>query len=189
MCIFMIFISATLLSFPILFLQPLYPQLSFCDLLFPQSFLFRPFITYFSSTFYPSHSFQGLETSKPGQYHSLSSENILELSDSGGEFVTSSLPVDSDTDAAMTCASHRPLLNAIFPTVATEACHYGTLDAGQPSDLALNTSPTSNQQSVLSVTLIAVTAAPETVSKDSTGSDLGKVAGNAEQNGELAQST
>lgn len=185
----LIFISAALLSFSILFLQPLYPQLSFCDLLSPQSFRFSPLITYLSSTSYSSRSFQGLETSKPGQYHSLPSENILELSDSGGEFVTSSLPVDSDTDAAMTYASHRPLLNAISPTAVTEACHYGILDASQPSDSALSASPTSNQQSVPAVTLITVTAAPESVSKDSTGSDLGKVVENAEQKGELAQST
>lgn len=86
--------------------------------------------------------------------------------------------MDSDTDAAMTYASHRPLLNALSPTAVTEACHYGILDAGQPSDSALSGSPTSNQQSVPAVTLTAVTAAPETVSKDSTGSDLGKVVGN-----------
>lgn len=90
--------------------------------------------------------------------------------------------MDSDTDAALTYASHRPLLNAISPTAVTEACHYSILDAGQPSDSALSASPTSNQQSVPPDNLIAV-------SKDSTGSDLGKVVGNAEQKGELAQST
>ncbi|CAF93532.1 unnamed protein product, partial [Tetraodon nigroviridis] len=71
---------------------------------------------------------KGLQTSKQGQYHSFLSENPLEMSDSGAEFVISPLPGDSDTDAAMTYASHRPLLNAIFPTAETGEAHYGILE-------------------------------------------------------------
>lgn len=121
--------------------------------------------------------FQGLETSRPGQYDSVPSENILETSDSGGEFVTSL----SDTDAAIPYASHRPLLNAISPTAVTGKVYYGILEAGQIPDLTLSASPTSNHQSVTAVTFNEVTASPGTVSRGSTTSDLDKTIGNADQ--------
>uniref|UniRef100_A0A3P8T8W2 Uncharacterized protein n=1 Tax=Amphiprion percula TaxID=161767 RepID=A0A3P8T8W2_AMPPE len=43
---------------------------------------------------------KGLEVSKPGRYQALNSDNFLEMSDSGVEFTTSGIPLDSDTDAA-----------------------------------------------------------------------------------------
>ncbi|XP_061786899.1 uncharacterized protein [Nerophis lumbriciformis] len=58
---------------------------------------------------------KGLEVSKPGRYQALTSDvNFLEMSDSGVEFTSSGLPLDSDTDA-VTCASHKPLLSAHSP--------------------------------------------------------------------------
>ncbi|XP_037119823.1 uncharacterized protein LOC119130199 [Syngnathus acus] len=49
-----------------------------------------------------------VEVSKAGGYRALTSDvNFLEMSDSG---VDSGLPLDSDTDAVVTCASHKPLL-------------------------------------------------------------------------------
>lgn len=129
--------------------------------------------------------FQGLETSRPGQYDSVPSEKILETSDSGGEFVTS----PSDTDAAITYASHRPLLNAISPTAVTGEVHYGMLEAGQIPDSTLSASPTSNHQSVTAVTFNEATASPETVSRGSITSDLDKTTGDADQKEGVAQST
>lgn len=110
------------------------------------------------------------------------------MSDSGAEIMTSGLLVDSDTDAATTYASHRPLLNAIFHTAETGEAHYDIMEAGQPSNLALSASPTSNHKSVTAVNVKEVTASPGTTSSGSIGSDLGKTEGNAEQMGEAAQS-
>lgn len=111
------------------------------------------------------------------------------MSDSGAEFVISPLPGDSDTDAAMTYASHRPLLNAISPTAETGEAHYGILEVGQTSDSALSASPTSNHQSLTAVNLNEGTASPGTASRGSIGSNLDKAEQNAEQKGEAAQST
>ncbi|KAM6959458.1 uncharacterized protein FYW47_010870 [Aplochiton taeniatus] len=56
---------------------------------------------------------KGLEVSKPGRYHTLSSDkNFLDMSDSGVEFNSSALPLDSDTDVPQTYASHKLLLNS-----------------------------------------------------------------------------
>ncbi|XP_057684681.1 uncharacterized protein LOC130910996 [Corythoichthys intestinalis] len=61
---------------------------------------------------------KGLEVSKPGGYQALTSDaNFLEMSDSG---MDSGLPLDSDTEAAMTCASHKPLLDGRFPSPTPE---------------------------------------------------------------------
>lgn len=109
------------------------------------------------------------------------------MSDSGAEFATSSLPVDSDTDAVMTYASHRPLLNAIAPTDETGEAHYGIPEAGRTSDSALSASPISNHLAVTAVNLNEGTASPGTASRGSIGSDLGKTDGNAKQ--KAAQST
>lgn len=138
------------------------------------------------------HSFQGLDTSKAGQYHSLPSENFLEMraDDSGAEFVTSALPLDSDTDAVMTYASHRPLLNAVSPTAVTGEVHYGILEAGGTSDSALTASPTSNNhQPVTADAFNEGTASPNTASRGSIASDLGKTEGNTGQKEGAAQST
>lgn len=57
---------------------------------------------------------KGLEVSKAGRYQTLSSDkNFLEMSDSGVEFTSSALPLDSDTDVPLTYASHKPLLDSV----------------------------------------------------------------------------
>ncbi|KAJ0003522.1 hypothetical protein NQD34_008620 [Periophthalmus magnuspinnatus] len=72
---------------------------------------------------------KGLEVSKPGRYQTLPSDNnLMEMSDSGVEFNSSGLPLDSDTDGGLTYASHKPLLNASPP---------------QPSAKSPTTAPTS----------------------------------------------
>uniref|UniRef100_A0A3Q2YRM0 Uncharacterized LOC109516382 n=1 Tax=Hippocampus comes TaxID=109280 RepID=A0A3Q2YRM0_HIPCM len=61
---------------------------------------------------------KGVEVSKAGGYKALTSDtNFLEMSDSG---VDSGLPPDSDTDATVTFASHKPLLDAHFPSPVSE---------------------------------------------------------------------
>ncbi|KAE8282515.1 hypothetical protein D5F01_LYC19924 [Larimichthys crocea] len=104
---------------------------------------------------------KGLEVSKPGRYHTLSSENFMEMSDSGVEF-TSGLPLDSDTDAAMTYASHKPLLNAISPTAVTGVVNsdsleatlapQGDLSASRTPDSVMSASPASNPRSLAAAT-------------------------------------
>lgn len=111
------------------------------------------------------------------------------MSDSASEFVIFPLPVDSDTDAAMTYASHRPLLNATSPTAETGEAHYSIPEASRTSDSALSASPTSNHQSVIAVNLNEGTASPGIASRGSIGSDLGKTEGIKEQIGEAVQST
>lgn len=104
------------------------------------------------------------------------------MNDSGAEFVISSLPVDSDTDAVMTYASHKPLLNAISPTDETGEVHYGIIpEAGRTSDSALSASPPSNHLSATAVNLNEGTASPGAASRGSIGSDLGKTDGKAAQ--------
>ncbi|XP_051992597.1 uncharacterized protein LOC127650956 isoform X2 [Xyrauchen texanus] len=54
---------------------------------------------------------EGLEVSKPGQYQALpSDQNFLEMNDSGVEFNSSTLPLDSDTDIPDNFTSHKLLL-------------------------------------------------------------------------------
>lgn len=58
-------------------------------------------------------SFQGLEVSKPGQYKPLSPDKTnMETSDSGVEFNTAALPLDSDTDGLPTYTSQKLLLDS-----------------------------------------------------------------------------
>ncbi|KAF6733638.1 hypothetical protein FQA47_025086 [Oryzias melastigma] len=105
---------------------------------------------------------KGLEVSKPGRYHTLSSDNFLEMSDSGVEFNSSGLPLDSDTDAAMTYASHKPLLNAASPPAVTEGVTCGSPEATAVPDGDLSViltpdsvtspSPASNPHSLTVVT-------------------------------------
>ncbi|KAM3595864.1 uncharacterized protein V6R79_004151 [Siganus canaliculatus] len=129
---------------------------------------------------------KGLEVSKPGRYQALSSENFLEMSDSG-------LPLDSDTDAALTFASHRPLLNAIQPTAVTEALHsdsleatlapHGDLTASRTPDSAMSASPASNPRSLAAATpdgSLCGAASPGSASRGTAGSDSAKTEGGAE---------
>lgn len=148
---------------------------------------------------------QGLEVSKPGRYHTLNSDNFLEMSDSGVEFTSSGLPLDSDTDAAMTYASHKPLLNAASPPAISEGSHSegleatvvpdGDLSASQTPDSAL--SPISNPHSLAAATpdgSFRGAASPGTASRGTAESDTAKSEGGAEsgegeQKEETAQST
>ncbi|KAK2830751.1 hypothetical protein Q5P01_018682 [Channa striata] len=136
---------------------------------------------------------KGLEVSKPGRYQALPSENFLEMSDSGGEFTTSGLPMDSDTDGGMTYASHKPLLNAISPTAVTEGVHSdsleatavpdGDLSASRTPDSAVSASPASNPRSLAAPTpdgSLHSAASPGTASRGTAGSDSAATEGGAE---------
>lgn len=145
--------------------------------------------------------------SKPGGYKALSSENFLEMSDSGVEFTTSCPPLDSDTDAVMTYASHKPLLNAVSPTAVTEGvpsispeatlAPHGDLNASRTPDSATGASPSSNPRSLEAATpdgSLCGAASPGTASGGTAGSDSGKTegggeGGEAEQKEESAAST
>ncbi|XP_038581459.1 uncharacterized protein LOC119907852 [Micropterus salmoides] len=149
---------------------------------------------------------KGLEVSKPGRYQALTSDNFLEMSDSGVEFTMSGLPLDSDTDAAMNYASHKPLLNAISPTAVTGGVHsdslttvspHGDLSASRTPDSAMSASPASNPRSLAAATpdgSLRGAASPGTASRATAGSDSTKTEGGAEngeggQKEESAQST
>ncbi|XP_029298433.1 uncharacterized protein LOC115015363 [Cottoperca gobio] len=150
---------------------------------------------------------KGLEVSKQGRYHTLFSDNFLEMSDSGVEFTSSGLPLDSDTDAAMTYASHKPLLNAVSPTAMTEEVPFdspeatlalhGDLSASRTPDSAMSASPSSNPRSLAAATpdgSLHSAASPGTASRGTAGLDLAKTEGGAEsedvgQKEESAQST
>ncbi|XP_062266230.1 uncharacterized protein LOC133972680 [Platichthys flesus] len=150
---------------------------------------------------------KGLEVSKPGRYHALSSDNFLEMSDSGVEFTIPCLPLDSDTDGAMTYASHKPLLSAISPTAMTSgvqcdspevtAVPDGDLSASRTPDSAMSASPASNPRSVAAATpdgSLCGAASPGTASRGTAGSDSAKTeeaaeSGEVGQKEESAQST
>ncbi|KAL3043492.1 hypothetical protein OYC64_003370 [Pagothenia borchgrevinki] len=150
---------------------------------------------------------KGLEVSKPGRYHTLSSDNFLEMSDSGVEFTSSGLPLDSDTDGGMTYASHKPLLNAVSPTAMTEEvppespeatlAPDGDLSASRTPDSAMSVSPASNPRSLAAATpngSLHGAASPGATSGGTVGSDPAQKEGGAEsedvgQKEESAQST
>ncbi|KAI4818400.1 hypothetical protein KUCAC02_011742 [Chaenocephalus aceratus] len=151
---------------------------------------------------------KGLEVSKPGRYHTLSSDNFLEMSDSGVEFTSSGLPLDSDTDGGMTYASHKPLLNAVSPTAMTEEvppespeatlAHDGDLSASRTPDSAMSASPASNPRSLAAAATpngsLHGAASPGATSGGTVGSDPAQKEGGAEseevgQKEESAQST
>nr|XP_046274559.1 uncharacterized protein LOC124075160 isoform X2 [Scatophagus argus] len=142
---------------------------------------------------------QGLEVTKPGCYQALSSDNFMEMSDSGVEFTTSGVPLDSDTDAAMTYASHKPLLNAISPTAVIQGAQsdsmaatltpHGDLSASRTPDSVMSASPVSNPRSLAGVTpdgSLCGAASPGAASRGTAGSDSAKTEGGAES-GEAGQ--
>lgn len=121
------------------------------------------------------------------------------MSDSGVEFTSSGLPLDSDTDAAMTYASHKPLLNAVSPTAVTEGVHSdsleatmdpdGNLSASRTPDSAMSASPASNPRSLVAATpdgSLHGAASPGTASRGTAGSDSAKTEGGADS-GEAEQ--
>ena len=77
---------------------------------------------------------QGLEVSKGGRYHTFSDKNFLEMSDSGVEFNSAALPLDSDTDVPHTYNFHLDS-DSIAATVVAE----GDLSANQNNDSATST--------------------------------------------------
>ncbi|XP_072225935.1 uncharacterized protein [Leuresthes tenuis] len=136
---------------------------------------------------------KGLEVSKPGRYQTLSSDNFLEMSDSGVEFTTSGLPLDSDTDGAMTYASHKPLLNAVYPPAVTDGAHSDSLEATavpdgdlstiRTPDSVLSASPASNPRSFAAATpdgSLQGAASPATASRGTVESDSAKTEEGAE---------
>ncbi|KAM6899532.1 uncharacterized protein FYW49_017607 [Xenentodon cancila] len=136
---------------------------------------------------------KGLEVSKPGRYQTLSSDNFLEMSDSGVEFTSSALPLDSDTDAAVTYASHKPLLNAMSPPAVTEgvqsdsleatAVPDGDLSALRTPDSVMSASPATNPRSLAATTpdgSLHGAASPGTASRGTAESDSAKTEGGAD---------
>ncbi|XP_046874629.1 uncharacterized protein LOC124466800 [Hypomesus transpacificus] len=77
---------------------------------------------------------KGLEVSKGGRYHTFSDKNFLEMSDSGVEFNSAALPLDSDTDVPHTYNFHLDS-DSIAATVVAE----GDLSANQNNDSATST--------------------------------------------------
>lgn len=115
------------------------------------------------------------------------------MSDSGVEFTSSGIPLDSDTDAAMTYASHKPLLNAVSPTAVTEEVHsdsqeatavpQGDLSASRTPDSAMSASPASNPRSLAAATpdgSLHGAASPGAASRGTAGSDSAKTEGGAQ---------
>lgn len=127
------------------------------------------------------------------------------MSDSGVEFTNSGLPLDSDTDAAMTYTSHKLLLNAVSPTAMTGGVHsdsleatlapHGDLSASRTPDSAMSASPASNARSLVAEApdgSLCGAVSPGTASRGSAGSgktDGGAENGEAEQKEGSAQST
>lgn len=129
------------------------------------------------------------------------------MSDSGVEFTTSGLPLDSDTDGAMTYASHKPLLNAMSPTAVAGGPHSdslettvvpdGELSASRTPDSVVSASPASNPRSLAAATpdgSLHSAASPGIASRGTAGSDSAKTEGGAEsgeagQKEEFAKST
>ncbi|XP_022057502.2 uncharacterized protein LOC110956396 isoform X1 [Acanthochromis polyacanthus] len=150
---------------------------------------------------------KGLEVSKPGRYQALNSDNFMEMSDSGVEFTSSGIPLDSDTEAVMTYASHKPLLTAVSPTAmaaevpsdSLEATVVpdGDLSATRTPDSAMSASPASNPRSLAAGTpdgSLRGAASPGTASRGTAESDSAHTEGGAEsgeggQKEESAQST
>lgn len=139
---------------------------------------------------------KGLEVSKPGRYQALTSDNnLLEMSDSGVEFTSSALPLDSDTDGGMTYASHKPLLNAVSPTAVTEvpanspdvSAPLDDLNATRTPDSVLSASPASNPRSLAPGTpegSLQGAASPGAASRGTTES--AKTEGGGVESGEAA---
>lgn len=161
------------------------------------------------STSPPRHPHpQGLEVSKPGRYQALPSDNFLEMSDSGVEFTNPSLPLDSDTDAVTTYASHKPLLNAVSPTAMTTepgvlhsespettVAPQGDFSASRTPDSATSASPASNPRSLAATAAatpdgsLSGAASPQMASRGAVESEGAAEDGEAEQKADSTQST
>ncbi|KAJ8389462.1 hypothetical protein AAFF_G00120000 [Aldrovandia affinis] len=86
---------------------------------------------------------KGLEVSKGGRYHTLSSDkNFLDMSDSGVEFNISGLPLDSDTDVPRTYISHKLLLDSDHHNGCATAAPEAVPSAKQTPNSQPSSSPT-----------------------------------------------
>lgn len=152
---------------------------SHLHLLFSTAFLNLPLFSPYCPSFLPLLSFQGLEVSKPGRYQALPSDNFTEMSNLGAEFITSPLPLDSDTDAPMISTSHRPLLKDLSPAAVTGGIQSDSLEAQRTPDSTM--SPTANLQSLAVNTPDCSAVSPGTASRGTAGSDSCKTEGDTEQ--------
>ncbi|XP_065142715.1 uncharacterized protein [Paramisgurnus dabryanus] len=109
---------------------------------------------------------KGLEVSKPGQYQALQSDkNFLEMNDSGAEFNSSAIPLDSDTDVPDNVTSHKPLLESDTLAGVPPAISEGDHSSTRTPDSVLSVSPATQPKSGAHtdvVDLIGATAAEET---------------------------
>lgn len=101
------------------------------------------------------------------------------MSNLGAEFITSPLPLDSDTDAPMISASHRPLLKDLSPAAVTGGLQSDSLEAQRTPDSTM--SPTANLQSLALNTPDYSAVSPGTASRGTAGSDSCKTEGATEQ--------
>ncbi|KAA0710061.1 hypothetical protein E1301_Tti018855 [Triplophysa tibetana] len=91
---------------------------------------------------------KGLEVSKPGQYQALQSDkNFLEMNDSGVEFASSALPLDSDTDVPDNLLSHKALLESDTLAGVAPAVSEGEHSATRTPDSVLSVSPATQPKS------------------------------------------
>uniref|UniRef100_A0A673NKX0 Uncharacterized protein n=1 Tax=Sinocyclocheilus rhinocerous TaxID=307959 RepID=A0A673NKX0_9TELE len=110
---------------------------------------------------------KGLEVSKPGQYHALQSDkNFLEMNDSGVEFNSSALPLDSDADVPDNLASHKILLESDTLAGVPPAISEGDHSATRTPDSILSVSPAVQPKSAAQIDgdLIGATT-PEEIAK------------------------
>ncbi|KAF4100805.1 uncharacterized protein LOC131526285 isoform X2 [Onychostoma macrolepis] len=85
---------------------------------------------------------KGLEVSKPGQYQALQSEqNFLDMNDSGVEFNSSALPLDSDSEVPENLASQKLLLESDTLAGVPPAISEGDHSATRTPDSILSASP------------------------------------------------
>uniref|UniRef100_A0A8C1VB57 Uncharacterized protein n=2 Tax=Cyprinus carpio TaxID=7962 RepID=A0A8C1VB57_CYPCA len=112
---------------------------------------------------------KGLEVSKPGQYQALQSEkNFLEMNDSGVEFNSSALPLDSDTDVPDNLPSQKLLLESDTLAGVPPAISEGDHSATRTPDSILSASPVVQPKSAPQIDgdLIGVTTPEETTKAD-----------------------
>lgn len=112
---------------------------------------------------------KGLEVSKSGQYQTLQSEkNFSEMNDSGVEFNSSALPLDSDTDLPDYLASQKLLLESETLAGVPPAISEGDHSATRTPDSLLSASPLVQPKSAPQIDgdLIGVTTPEETTKAD-----------------------
>ncbi|KAL7883075.1 hypothetical protein SRHO_G00007330 [Serrasalmus rhombeus] len=109
---------------------------------------------------------KGLEVSKPGRYHTIPSEKNFLESDSGPEYNSFALPLDSDTDAPQTCVPHKLLIDSDILATSPPAISKGSHSATRTPDSVLSASPTSQPRSeaYADADLMGATT-PETIPK------------------------